>query len=164
MDNDANVPETSVEDVLSTKGTLHDSPNVLTAAPHDSVYDCIDRMVAREIGSIVVMEDDDIAGIFTERDYMRKVELEGRRSEDTAVQAVMTEEVVTVGPNRSLDDCLDRMRDLQCRHLPVLNDAGQLIDIISMRDCMRQLSDAAKSKALQLIEHMRDKYPVQRHG
>jgi CBS-domain-containing membrane protein len=56
------------------------------------------------------------------------------------------------------------MRDRECRHLPVLNDDGALIDIVSMRDCMWQMSEAAKSKALQLIDHMRDKYPVQPYG
>ena len=164
MNDDTDVPNTSVEDVLETKGTLHDPPNVLTAAPGDSVYDCIDRMVAREIGSIVVMEDDDLAGIFTERDYMRKIALEGRRSEDTRVRTVMTEDVATVAPDQPLEVCIDLMRDRECRHLPVLNDDGALIDIISMRDCMWQMSEAAKSKALQLIDHMRDKYPVQPYG
>lgn len=164
MTHEADFPDTSVEDVLETKGTLEDPPNVLTAPPSDSVYDCIDRMTERGIGSIVVMDDEEIAGIFTERDYMRKMELEGRRSQETPVRAVMTEDVMTVGPDRSLEDCLDLMQDLQCRHLPVVDADGQLSDILSMRDCMQQITEAAKSKALQLINHMRDKYPVQMHG
>lgn len=164
MTREADFPDTSVEDVLETKGTLEDPPNVLTAAPSDTVYDCIDRMTERGIGSIVVMDDEGIAGIFTERDYMRKMELEGRRSQETPVRAVMTEDVMTVAPDRSLEDCLDLMHDLQCRHLPVVDADGRLSDILSMRDCMQQIAEAAKSKALQLINHMRDKYPVQMHG
>jgi CBS domain-containing protein len=161
---EADLPETTVEDVLETKGTLDVPSDVLTAAPRDSVYDCIGRMVEQEIGSIVVVEDGEIAGIFTERDYMRRMELEGRRSRDTPVRTVMTKDVETVTPGRSLEDCLDLMQSLRCRHLPVVGGEGQLIDIISMRDCMQQIKEAAKSKALQLIGHMRDKYPVPLHG
>lgn len=164
MASEADLPKTSVEDVLETKGTLHDPPDVLTATPHDSVYDCIDQMARREIGSIVVMEEGEIVGIFTERDYMRKVELKGRRSQETPVRVVMTEDVVTVTPDRSLEDCLDLMQDLQCRHLPVMGEDGQLRDMISMRDCMWQMTETAKSKALQLIDYMQDKYPVPMHG
>ncbi len=164
MTNNDDFPETIVEDVLETKGTLEDPSNVLTALPHDSVHECISRMAGHDIGSIVVVEDGEIAGIFTERDYMRKGELKGRRSQETPVQALMTEDVETVAPDRSLEDCLDLMHDLQCRHLPVVGPDEQLRDIISMRDCMRQIKEAAKSKALQLIGHMQDKYPVPMHG
>lgn len=158
------LPKLSVEDVLDAKGTLDGPPTVLTASPSDSVYDCIERMAEQEIGSIVVVEDDEITGIFTERDYMRKVELEGRRAQDTPVQTVMTEDVETVTPGRSLDDCVDQMQTLRCRHLPVVDPQGRLTDMISMRDCMQQLKEAATSKALQLIDRMRDKYPVPMHG
>jgi CBS domain-containing protein len=158
------LPEPSVEDVLDAKGTLDAPSTVLTAAPSDSVYDCIGRMVEQEIGSLVVVENDEIAGIFTERDYMRKVELEGRRSQETPVRVVMTENVETVTPDRSLDDCVDLMQSLRCRHLPVVDAEGRLSDMISMRDCMQQLTETAKSKALQLIGRMQEKYPVPMHG
>jgi CBS domain-containing protein len=158
------LPEPSVEDVLDAKGTLDAPSTVLTAAPSDSVYDCIGRMVEQEIGSLVVVENDKIAGIFTERDYMRKVELEGRRSQETPVRVVMTENVETVTPDRSLDDCVDLMQSLRCRHLPVVDAEGRLSDMISMRDCMQQLTETAKSKALQLIGRMQEKYPVPMHG
>lgn len=164
MSSDADFPDATVEDVLKTKGTLENPSNVLTASPHDSVYDCIERMAEHEIGSIVVTENGAIAGIFTERDYMRKVELKGRRSTETPVRAVMTKDVETVTPGRSLEDCLDLMHTLQCRHLPVVGPDERLSDIISMRDCMRRTKEAAKSKALELINHMRDKYPVPMHG
>jgi CBS-domain-containing membrane protein len=76
----------------------------------------------------------------------------------------MTRDVETVTPEQSLDDCLDRMQALRCRHLPVVNAEERLSDIVSMRDCMRQIKEAAQSKARQLIGHMRDKYPVPMHG
>ncbi len=164
MDDEPAIPNSSVEDVLEAKGALHDPTTVLTAAPQDSVYDCIDRMAEIGVGSIVVTADGAIAGIFTERDHMRKMALEGRAPKDTAVQTVMTEDVATVTPAQSLEDALDRMRNLQCRHLPVVDADGQLSGIISMRDCMRQLSEAAKSKALQLIEYMEEEYVVRQYG
>jgi CBS domain-containing protein len=154
MNDEPTIPNSSVEDVLEAKGALHDPTHVLSAAPQDSVYDCIDRMAKIGVGSIVVTADGAIAGIFTERDHMRKMALKGRAPKDTAVRTAMTEEVATVTPDQSLEDALDRMRDLQCRHLPVVDADGQLSGIISMRDCMRQLSEAAKSRALRLIEHM----------
>jgi CBS domain-containing protein len=164
MASDSDLPNTNVNDVLQTKGTLEGPSSVLTADPDDSVYDCIDRMVERKVGSIVVVEEGQIAGIFTERDYMRKMELEGRRSQETPVRAVMTGDVETVAPDRPLEDCLDLMQSLRCRHLPVVDAEGQLSAIISMRDCMQQAMEAAQSKALQLIDHMREKYPTLTHG
>jgi len=154
MNDEPTIPNSSVEDVLEAKGALHDPTHVLSAAPQDSVYDCIDWMAKIGVGSIVVTADGAIAGIFTERDHMRKMALKGRAPKDTAVRTAMTEEVATVTPDQSLEDALDRMRDLQCRHLPVVDADGQLSGIISMRDCMRQLSEAAKSRALRLIERI----------
>ncbi len=164
MNEEPAIPNSSVDDVLSAKGALHDPTHVLTAAPQDRVYDCIDRMAEIGVGSIVVTDDGDIVGIFTERDHMRKMALKGRAPKETAVRTVMTEDVATVAPAQSLEDALDRMRDLQCRHLPVVDADGRLSGIISMRDCMRQLSEAAKAKALELIEHMEAEYVVRQYG
>ena len=164
MNDEPTIPNSSVEDVLEAKDALHDPTRVLTAAPQDRVYDCIDRMAEIGVGSIVVMTGDDIVGIFTERDHIRKMALKGRTPKDTAVRTVMTEDVATVTPDQPLEDALDRMRDLQCRHLPVVDADGQLSGIISMRDCMRQLSEAATSKVLQLVEHMEEQYTVRQYG
>jgi CBS domain-containing protein len=127
----------TVADVLETKAASEAPSTVLTAAPHDSIHDCIDRMVEHGIGSIVVVEDGEVAGIFTERDYMREVELGGAHTRDTPIQSVMTTDVETVTPDRSLEECLDRMHDRHCRHLPVVDADGQLSDILSMRDCLQ---------------------------
>jgi len=152
--------DTRVRDVLRTKGTLDEQGDVLTAAPTDTVYDCIDAMVDRDIGSIVVMDDDGIAGIFTERDYMRDIVLEGRSSPDTEVQEVMTKDVATARKDDELEDCLDRMTALKCRHLPVVDEDGALTDIISMRDCAEQIADSAQSGAMQLVNYVTGQYPT----
>ncbi len=160
MDTREEIVDTRVKDVLRTKGTLMEDADVLTAAPSDTVYECIDRMADHDIGSIVVMEGDEIAGIFTERDYMRNIALKGRSSDETEVREVMTEDVATVGTDKQLEECLNLMTELRCRHLPIVDDDGHLADIISVRDCMKQISEAAKSEALQLRNYIAGQYPM----
>ena len=159
MTNHEELVDTRVRDVLRMKGTLEKKGYVLTAAPSDTVYDCIDAMVDRNIGSIVVMSDDEIVGIFTERDYMRDIALKGRSSPETKVREVMTREVATARKNDQLEDCLDRMTDLECRHLPVVDEDGDLTDIISMRDCAEQIAKSAQSGAMQLVNYVTGQYP-----
>lgn len=149
-----------VRDVLRTKGTLTEKGDVLTASPTDTVYNCIDAMVERDIGSIVVMSDGGIAGIFTERDYMRDIALKGRSSSETEVRKVMTKEVATAKKDDQLEDCLSRMTELQCRHLPVVDEDGALTDIISMRDCAEQIAESVQSGAMQLVDYMTGRYPA----
>lgn len=151
--------DTRVRNVLRTKGTLNEKGDVLTADPTDTVYDCIDAMVDRGIGSIVVTEGNEIAGIFTERDYMRDIVLKGRSSPETEVREVMTEDVATARKGDRLEDCLDRMTDLECRHLPVVDEDGALTDIISMRDCAEQIAESAQSGAMQLVNYVTGQYP-----
>jgi len=160
MDTREGIVDTRVKDVLRTKGTLIEDADVLTAAPSNTVYECIDRMADHDIGSIVVMEGDEIAGIFTERDYMRNIALKGRSSDETEVREVMTEDVATVGIDKQLEECLNLMTELRCRHLPVVDDDGHLADIISVRDCMEQISEAAKSEALQLRNYIAGQYSM----
>jgi CBS domain-containing protein len=152
--------DTRVKDVLRTKGTLNEGTDVLSAEPTATVYDCIARMSERDFGSILVMDGDNIEGIFTERDNMHDLVLEGRSSEETEVQVVMTDDVVTVDPETQLEDCLDLMTEIECRHLPVVDEDGQLTDIISMRDCALQISEAAKSEVLQLRNFVTSRYPM----
>ena len=160
MDAREEIVDTRVKDVLRTKGALIEDGDVLTAAASDTVYECIDRMADHNIGSIVVTDGGEIAGIFTERDYMRNIALEGRTSKETEVREVMTEDVATVDTDRQLEECLDLMTELRCRHLPVVDENGDLADIISVRDCMKQISEAAKSEALQLRNYIAGQYPM----
>ncbi len=160
MDEREELVDTRVKDVLRTKGTLREDTDVLTTAPTTMVYECIARMAERDFGSILVMDGDTIAGIFTERDYMRNLTLEGRSSKETEVQEVMTDDVVTVDPETQLEQCLDLMTEIKCRHLPVVDEEDQLTDIISMRDCAQQISEAARSEALQLRNFVTGQYPA----
>jgi CBS domain-containing protein len=161
MDTREGFQDTRVKDIAQLTTSLSDSEEgVLTAAPSTTVFECIDRMANRDVGSIVVMEGDAIVGIFTERDYMRKIALEGRSSEDTPVREVMTSKVATVGPDDSLVDCLRVMTEIWCRHLPVVDDDEDLIGIVSIRDGVEEVIDNAQQETDLLLQYINGQYSV----
>jgi CBS domain-containing protein len=131
--------------LLDRKGT-----DVVAARPHETVYACIDRMVDHNVGSILVVDDDGrVVGIFTERDYLRRIALEGRTSRTTRVDAVMTRDVIAVSPAHTVDECLSIMTEAKCRHLPVVSE-GSLLGIVSIGDCVKQRSRAALAE----VDHL----------
>ncbi len=142
-----------VSHMLDTKG--HE---VLTTDPDTSVYDAIAQMVDANVGSIVVTENDEVVGIFTERDYLRRIVLQGRTSKTTSIDEVMTAPVICVDSTYQVQDCLELMTNNRCRHLPVLNDDA-LIGIVSIGDCVKQLSDSAQKRVKDLTDYIVGKYP-----
>lgn len=142
-----------VSHMLDTKG--HD---VLTTHPDSSVYEAIAKMVDANVGSIVVTNNDDVRGIFTERDYLRRIVLQGRTSKTTTIDEVMTSPVITVDPSYHVKECLDLMTDNRCRHLPVMDD-NALVGIVSIGDCVKQLSDSAQKRVQDLTDYIVGKYP-----
>ncbi len=121
----------SVSEVLKEKGN-----KVIGVIPTATVYEAIEQMVEHNCGSLLVMEGDDIAGIFTERDYLRKITLQGRTSKTTAVQEVMNSPVVVVESGAEVDEALAMMTDRHIRHLPVV-EAGQVIGVVSIGDLVK---------------------------
>jgi CBS domain-containing protein len=100
-------------------------------------------MAEHHIGALPVLEGGRLAGIVSERDYARKVVLLGRHSAEIPVRTIMTAPVVTVGPQQSVNDCMQLMTDKRIRHLPVLED-GKLIGVISIGDCVKAVIDEQK--------------------
>jgi CBS domain-containing protein len=150
-----------VKDIVRSKSGLpEDGDGVLTAEPSTTVYECIARMDDHGVGSIVVMDGDEIAGIFTERDYMNSIALKGRSSETTAVEDVMTTDVKTVRPDKPLEECLQLMTELRFRHLPVVNEDDALIGLISIGDCVKQIVDTAHKETEQLRQYVTGTYPA----
>ncbi len=147
--------ETRVRDILRDKG--HE---VLTARPDMTVYECIASMVKHNVGSILIMEGSHVAGIFTERDYLRRIVLRGRSSKTTKVEEVMTGDVLSVTPSQTVDRCLSIMTQQKCRHLPVLDDEGELTGIVSIGDCVRELSQVARAQVEDLQSYIRGGYPA----
>jgi CBS domain-containing protein len=103
--------------------------------PADSVYTALELLARHEVGALLVMEDGRLMGIFSERDYTRKVALTGRSSKDTTVAEIMTSDVVTVTPSTRARACMSLMRDKRIRHLPVV-DGDTVLGMISIRDLM----------------------------
>lgn len=146
--------DTRVSEILRHKG--HD---VLTADPATSVYECIASMVDHNVGSILVMDGPDIAGIFTERDYLRRIVLRGRTSKTTTVEEVMTSDPICVTPDETVERCLAIMTQEKCRHLPVLDEQNNLTGIVSIGDCVKQLSRVAQAQVEDLRGYITGQYP-----
>jgi CBS domain-containing protein len=117
-----------VNQLLDQKG--HE---VYTVAPGTMVFDALAIMADKQIGSLVVMDNEKLVGILSERDYARKVILKGKSSQDTPVKEIMTTKVIHIHPNADLDQCLKLMTKHHIRHLPVV-DKDRLVGILSIDD------------------------------
>ena len=115
---------------------LRQRPAVLrTVAPDDSVFDALVRLAEFEVGALVVMEGGRMVGVVSERDYTRKVALQGRNSKETKVAEIMTANVFRVTPDSRTRDCMALMREKRIRHLPVVQ-GERVLGMISIRDLM----------------------------
>ncbi len=124
---------TKVRQLLAEKGT-----EVATIKPDASVYEALALMAQRNIGCLVVMAQGELVGVLSERDYARKIILLGRASRDTSVREVMTADVIVVGPDDSVMDCMVRMTKRRVRHLPVV-EADKVIGLVSIGDVVKAI-------------------------
>jgi CBS domain-containing protein len=132
--------------ILEAKGS-----EVWTVEPDDSVFNAIKLMAEKHIGAVVVLSGKKLVGVLSERDYLRKVILQGRASKDTAVREIMTSRVVTVDENHTLESCMALMNTNGFRHLPVIDKRQQVIGMLSMRDVLGALV-VARGDEIQLLE------------
>jgi CBS domain-containing protein len=121
-------------------GTLLDRKGrrVFSIAPEASVYSAIEQMADRGIGALVVLDHGRLAGVFSERDYTRKVILAGRSSRETEVGEIMSTDLVTVAPTDGVNHCLRLMTENRVRHLPVVAD-GYVVGVLSIGDLVKQV-------------------------
>jgi CBS domain-containing protein len=124
---------TTVKDILKKKGK-----EIWSVSPEATVYEALELMADKNIGAVVVMEGDKLVGIFSERDYARKVILQGKSSKDCKVSELMTKKVLYVSSDYPLEACLALMTEEHVRHLPVLDD-GKLVGIISIGDVVHEI-------------------------
>ncbi len=134
----------AVNSILRAKG--HD---IITITPDTMVYNALEIMVERNVSALIVMEGGELAGIFTERDYARKVILKGKASKETLIGEIMTSDLITVSPDTSLETCMRLMTGKLIRHLPVV-DNGRLVGIISIGDVVKFIIEDQKF----IIENM----------
>ena len=137
---------TKLKLLLDDKGS-----GVWSVHPDDTVLDAIKLLAQKDIGALIVIENDKPVGIFTERDYARKVYLRGKSSLDTAVRKIMVSPVICVSPDQSVNECLALMTEKRFRHLPVVID-GRLVGMVSIGDLVKSVIDAQKFEIEQL-EH-----------
>jgi CBS domain-containing protein len=125
----------TVKDILLTKGN-----NVVTIDRKQSVYDAILLMDTHRIGSLVVTDNDELAGVITERDYACKVIIKGRQSKTTNIEVIMSKKLVVARPETTINECMALMTSKHIRHLPVLDD-GKLVGLISIGDVVKEVID-----------------------
>ena len=135
-----------IKHLLDRKGR-----NIISIKPEDSVLDAIRLMAEKGIGSLVVMEDQEMLGIMSERDYARKVIIKGRSSESTAVSEIMTANVITTSSSETVNECMSVMTEKKIRHLPVVED-NAVIGMISIGDLVEAII-ADQQEEIEQLEH-----------
>src|SRR6185436_14888580 len=136
--------EGRIRDVLGHKGKA-----VWTIAPEETVFNAIKMMAEKNVGALLVTKGDKLVGIISERDYSRKVILQGRSSKSTAVREILSGRVFHVSPEHSIDDCMRLMTEHRIRHLPVL-EADKIVGVVSIGDLVNWIISAQNSAIHQL--------------
>lgn len=136
--------------ILQIKGSA-----VFTVNPDTLIYDALKLMAEKGVGALVVIQDDNVIGIFTERDHVRKVDLDGRCSQKAYVHQVMSTEVCYITPETTVDEGMALMTDNRCRHLPVLEN-GKLVGLVSIGDLVKASLDEKEFVIKQLKRYIQD--------
>lgn len=137
-----------VKHLLDNKGR-----HIISVAPNNSVFDAIKLMADKSIGSLVVMDGDDLCGIITERDYARKVIVKGRSSQSTTVAEIMSTAVMTTSSAQSVNECMELMTEKRIRHLPVVED-NRVIGMISIGDLVQAIISDQQEEIEQLGQYI----------
>ena len=138
----------TVRDMIRKKGE-----EVFTIAPDATVLEAITLMAKHNIGALLVMTEENVDGIVSERDCMRKVELEGKSSKDTRISEIMTSKVITIDCAQPLEECMALMLDKNIRHLPVY-DGKKLMGLLSVRDVLKEVVDVQQMMLSELERYI----------
>lgn len=143
----------TIESILGQKDR-----KIFSVSPEATVYDAIALMAEKNVGALLVMENEKLVGIISERDYSRKVMLKGKTSRNSYVREIMTTELVTANPRETVQECLRFMTDNHIRHLPVVAD-GELRGVISIGDLVKQVISTQSATLDQLKDYISGGYP-----
>lgn len=135
-----------VSEILKVKGTT-----LYTVGPDSMLSDAVIVMAEHDIGSLVVLDGERLAGIFSERDYARQVALQGKSSRETRVREIMTHKVICVAPGQTVDECMALMTARRIRHLPVL-DHKKVIGVVSIGDVVKEVISGQQAM-IEELEH-----------
>lgn len=144
--------------MTTTTGTIgtmlhHKGAVVWTISPQATVFEAIQLLARKNIGALPVMDGDKLVGIFSERDYTRKVALEGRTSQTTRVRDILSANITTISPDDTVEDAMRRMTDKRVRHLPVVED-GRLVGLVSIGDMVNWIISAQSATIDQLESYV----------
>ena len=135
-----------VDQLLDGKGR-----DVWSITPDATVYDALELMAKKRIGALVVLEGEQLAGLFSERDYARKVILQGKSSKGTPVGDIMSRRVLCIGPEQTVQDCMALMTERRIRHLPVVAD-DRIVGVVSIGDVVKAVI-ADQEEVIEHLEH-----------
>lgn len=141
-----------IRDIIASKGN-----EVLTISGSASVLDAISSISEANVGAIVIQDGDQPGGIFTERDYLRKIALQGRSSSDTVVSDVMSSPLITVELSSATRDAMEVMTERRCRHL-VVTENGKMAGIVSLGDLVKQMLQEKEAEVEQLSSYISGSY------
>jgi CBS domain-containing protein len=139
--------------VLKRKGQ-----DVWHISPDACVYDAIEIMANKYVGALLVVSEGNLIGVISERDYARKVILQGKLSTQTQVREIMTSPAISVTPEQTVQDCMRIMTDKHIRHLPVIED-GKILGVVSIGDLVKWMISAQQQTISQLHDYISSKYP-----
>jgi CBS domain-containing protein len=145
--------DSPIEVIIKKKGN-----EVYSVASSASIFEALTLMAEKRIGALVVMNGDELVGIFSERDYARKVILAGRTSRDMKVHEIMSSEVVTVEPQTTVSECMKHMSKRRCRHLPVVEE-GKVVALVSVGDLVNWIISAQDHAIHDLEDYISGEYP-----
>ena len=138
----------TVADIISLKGSTTHS-----VVPKATVYEAIEKMVRNNIGALLVVDGEALVGILTERDYLRRIAVEGRTSKDTLVAAIMSTRLTTVNLGTTVERCMQIMTERRIRHLPVVS-GGRIAGIVSIGDVVKNMMRDQASHIEHLTEYI----------